>query len=452
MENSLTLLLMGVTLFVLLAGRVPVAITLLTTGAIGLWHMQGFGVASTTIAREPFETASSYSFVILPMFIAMGVMARRGGLAADGFALAARFTRRLPGGLAIAAVVACAGFAAVSGSSVVTIATLGPIATREMRRHGYDIVVAAGVVGAAGTLGVLIPPSIVLVLYGILTGESIGLLLLAGLIPGILSAVLYSLALGIRAVRQPHLMGGGPHSSEAEADRATVKEISKENINVFNIVKLMTLFIVVMGGIYAGLATPTEAAALGAALALIYYIVDLFRMRRGSRASDIRSAFGESARTTGMSLFLLIGGALFTYALVMARVPSNFAEWVGNLELSPYIVAVIILLGFIILGMFIDGLSILLIAVPLTYPAMMELGFDGIWFGIIVVKAIEIGLITPPFGLNAFVVAGTTRGLTVAQAFKGVLWFLPLEILTIVMLFFVPEIATFLPSISMAEE
>lgn len=441
MDNSLALVLMAVILVVQLAIRVPVAFALLLTGVFGVWYLQGDQVASSVLARVPYETPASYTLVILPMFIAMGVMAKRGGVAEDGFALAARLTRRLPGGLAIGAVMACAAFASVSGSSVATVATLGPIATREMRRHGYDMIIAAGVVGAAGTLGVLIPPSIVLVLYGILTGESIGGLLLAGIIPGILTALLYSAALAFRAWRHPELMGG-------EGPDLPIRDLALQTVNPVNIFKLVALFVVVMGGIYSGLATPTEAAALGAGLALLFYAYDLIRMRGGGRLADIRDAFGESTRLTGMSLALLIGGGVFTYALVVARLPSNFAQWIEGLAYPPFVVVLIILLGFILLGMFIDGLSILLIAVPLAYPAVTAVGYDGIWFGIVVVKAIEIGLITPPFGMNAFVVAGTTRGLSVADAFRGILWFLPLEIAMLGLLFLVPEIATWLPSMS----
>lgn len=442
MDTTTVAIAMGVLVLVLASMRIPVAFILLITGVFGVGLIQDWDTASSVLSKVPYDTPLSYTLVILPMFIAMGVLAKGGGLATDGFALAARLTRRLPGGLAVAAVAGCAVFAAVSGSSVATVVTLGPIAVHEMRKHGYDLVVAAGVVGAAGTLGVLIPPSIVLVLYGILTGESIGSLLLAGVIPGILTAVLFSAALVARAIISPEKFG-----SDASVD---VQDEVAHVIRPVNLVKLALLFTVVMGGIYTGLATPTEAAALGALVALIFFVLDMVINRAEGWRQESVNVFAESVRLTAMAMALLIGGAAFTYALVVARVPSSFAQWIGDLEMPRLAIACVILLGFIILGMFIDGLSILLIAVPMAYPAMMELGYDGIWFGILVVKTIEIGLITPPFGMNAYVLTGVSKDLSLGQAFRGVMWFLPLEILVIGLLFLFPSIVTWLPTISSA--
>lgn len=455
MSITAALVIMGVGVIILAAMRVPVAFILLITGMVGIGLIRNWDAALNVMASAPYDASMSYTLVILPLFIAMGVLAKGGGLAVDGFNVAARVLKRLPGGLAVASVAACAIFAAVSGSSVATVVTLGPIAISEMRRHGYDLVVAAGVVGAAGTLGVLIPPSIVLVLYGVITGESIGGLLLAGVIPGILTAVLFAVALIIRATVSPEKFGeGSPQESALGGDGSSsvqsidVRTHLEQAVRPFNLVKLVILFLVVMGGIYTGLATPTEAAALGALVALIFYAVDVVRNRAGAWMKESASVFSEAVRLTAMTMALLIGGSVFTYALVVARLPQGFATWVGGLEVPGLVVAIILLLGFVILGMFIDGLSILLIAVPIAYPAMMELGYDGIWFGIVVVKTIEIGLITPPFGMNAFVLTGMAKDLTLVQAFKGVMWFLPLEILVIVLLFVFPEIATFLPSIA----
>lgn len=465
MSVTFALIIMGIGVLILAAMRVPVAFILLITGMLGIGLIRNWDAALNVMASAPYDASMSYTLVILPLFIAMGVLAKGGGIAVDGFNVAARVLRRLPGGLAVASVAACAIFASVSGSSVATVVTLGPIAITEMRRHGYDLTVSAGVVGAAGTLGVLIPPSIVLVLYGVLTGESIGDLLLAGVIPGILTAVLFAVALIIRAKVSPEMFGEGPGARRTVGGAATsavggstshggtdtlveVREQVEHAVRPFNLVKLVILFLVVMGGIYTGLATPTEAAALGALVALIFYAIDVMRHRAKDWMSESSSVFSEAVRLTAMTMALLIGGSVFTYALVVARIPQGFAAWVGGLELPALVIAIILLLGFVVLGMFIDGMSILLIAVPLAYPAMMELGYDGIWFGIVVVKTIEIGLITPPFGMNAFVLSGMARDLTLIQAFKGVLWFLPLEILTIVLLFIFPEIATFLPSIA----
>lgn len=438
MDPTIAVLIAVAALFLLLLARVPVAFALLSAGIVGTLLAQGSGVASGVLGRTPFDTPASYVLIIIPMFIAMGIFAKHGTIAEDGFAVAARFLRRVPGGLALATVVGCAGFAAVSGSSVATVATLGPLAVREMESHGYDRTVAAGIVGASGTLGVLIPPSIVLVIFGILTGESIGQLLVAGIIPGILSAVAYAAAIVIRARRRPELMGSG---------NAITVHARPKGMVLGSVAKITILFVVVIGGIYGGVVTPTEAASLGAAVALAFYLFDLRRTARGKRLRSVRSTISEATQLTSMAFALLIGGAVFTYLLVIARVPTAFASWVVDLDAPGLLIVAIILLAFIPLGMFLDPLSTMLIAVPLTYPAVSALGFDGLWFGILVVKMIEIGLITPPFGINAFVLAGSVPGVSVGQAFRGVLWFLPLDLLTVAFIFALPEVVTWLPSI-----
>ena len=457
MTDPLLVLGVAVLLIALLVARVPVAFSLLVSGVVGVYFVQDHFAAESVLARMPYDTSASYGIIIVPLFV-----------------FAARLTRRLPGGLAIAAVVACAAFSAVSGSSAATVVALGPTTVREMVRHGYNKVVAAGVIGAAGTLGILIPPSVALVLYGILTRESIGDLLLAGIMPGLVSALVFAVAIMIRAKLQPDLFGREPvlaasepvlvaTGSRSPSTRLPTQESPAAEISaagngssdgvpsagfgeyrVSSIVRLGILFGVIMGGIYLGVATETEAAALGALLALVFYCSDALHLPKGTRWQDARETFAESTRLTGMTMALLIGGAVFSYFLVIAGVPAAFGEWVTGISASPLVVAILVVILFLILGMFIDGLSILLIAVPLTYPVMTGLGYDGIWFGIVVVKAIEIGLITPPFGLNAYMVPG----LSVREAFRGVMWFVPLELLLIVLLFLVPDLATWLPSVA----
>lgn len=439
MDPMVIVLLAVAVLLGLLASRLPVALALLAAGLLGVLLLQGSGVAASVLGRVPFDTPAKYVLIIIPMFITMGIFAQRGTIAEDGFMLAARLTRRFPGGLAIATVLGCAGFAAISGSSVATVATLGPVATREMRAHGYETSVAAGVVGAAGTLGVLIPPSIVLVIYGILTGESIGMLLIAGILPGLLSAALYGIALAVRAVRAPSLMGrtGG----------TVVEEFTQARLPVVSLVKIIVLFLIVVGGIYSGLLNATEAASVAAAVALLFYFGDLRHQPWRSRLRELAGGLGDATRLTSMAFALLIGASVFTYFLVAARVPTSFATWVAGLDLAPMLIVALLLLAFVPLGMFLDPLSTMLIAVPLAYPVVSELGYDGIWFGILVVKMIEIGLITPPFGINAYVVAGSVPDVSVEQAFRGVLWFLPIDIATVVLIFFVPSIVTWLPAV-----
>lgn len=439
MDPLLTVLIAVIVLLFLLALRAPVALALLSAGLLGILLLQGTGVASGVLGSVPFSTPAAYVLAIIPMFIAMGVFAKRGTIAEDGFMLAARLLRRVPGGLALATVLGCAGFAAVSGSSVATVATLGPVATREMRAHGYDDSVAAGVVGAAGTLGVLIPPSIVLVIYGVLTRESIGMLLIAGIVPGIVSALAYGIALLVRARVAPRGMGGS-------AAEIAVRQVGTK-VPVPSLLKIVVLFTVVVGGIYSGLVSATEAAALGAAVALLFFIGDLGRVPARERFGQVREGFGEATQLSGMAFALLIGASVFTYFLVAARVPRSFTAWITGLDLAPILVVALLLLAFVPLGMFLDPLSTMLIAVPLAYPVVTAVGFDGIWFGILVVKMIEIGLITPPFGVNAYVVAGAVPDISVGTAFRGILWFLPIDALTVVLIFFVPSIVTWLPSV-----
>lgn len=429
-----------VLLLLLLAAGLPVAFALFAAGALGIWMILGPDTVSSVIGRQPFNTSARFVLVIIPMFIAMGIFAKNGDMAEHAFVIAARWLRRLPGGLAIATVVACAGFAAVSGSSVATVATLGPVASREMEALGYDKVVAAGVVGAAGTLGVLIPPSVALVLFGIITGVSIGKLLIAGIVPGILSALVYAVAIALRARRRPERFG-----ATAEIHPAANVTITWRHYGGLG--RIAVLFLIVVGGIYTGLTTTTQAASLGALLALLFLIYDIARREVRGVPRKIGQALGEAARLTSMAFALLIGGAVFTQLMVIARVPRSITSWITGIDVEPVVVIILLLAMFIPLGMFLDPLSTLLVAIPLSFPVVEALGFDGVWFGILAVKMIEVGLITPPFGLNAFVVSGSMPDVSVGDAFRGVLWFLPLDILTIVVIFVFPGIVLWLPNL-----
>lgn len=449
MEPNTAVLIAVIMLAALLAARVPVAFALIASGVTGVWLLQGSSIAASVLARLPYETPSRYVLVIVPMFIAMGVFAKHGTIATDGFAIAARLLRRVPGGLAVATVFASAGFASVSGSSVATVAALGPISVREMRTHGYDKTMSIGVIAVAGTLGVLIPPSVALVLMGIVTGESIGLLLIAGIVPGIVSALAYVVLIVVRALRRPDRMGVG-----FEAPVET--EVGQGRRRLWSLGKIGVLFTIVVGSIYFGVASTTEAAAIGAFITLVFFVGETLRQksvgtrpdRTRTRAGLLGGAVGEATRLTGMAFALLIGGSVLTYLLVAARVPSNLATFVAEIAAPELVIIAILLLAFVPLGMFLDPLSIILVAVPIAHPVATSVGADGIWFSILVVKMIEIGLITPPFGINAYVVAGVAKDVSVTDAFRAVLWFLPADILTIILLFTFPELVTWLPSMA----
>jgi C4-dicarboxylate transporter, DctM subunit len=456
MDSLAPLLLALMTLLGLLAARVPVAFSLLAAGVVGIWLYDGVGAADSTLARLPYESPARYVLIVIPFFVAMGIFAKNGRLALDAYNLASRGLRGIPGGLAIATVAACALFAAVSGSSVATIAALGPTAIREMQRHGYSSTLAAGVVGASGTLGVLIPPSIALVLYGIVTNTSIGPLLIAGIIPGILTALVYAFGVVAACLWKPELAGRIVPDGARPRDlgAAAVEPPAPGALPVAgnlsspwtSILRVALLFGVVMGGIYSGLVTATEAGALGAIIALLMMFVDSFRAGGWRRVwSDTAASVMESVSLTSMTFMLLIGSAVFTYFLVSAGVPADFTAWMLSFEVAPWMVVALLLLAFVPLGMFLDPISMLLIGVPLAFPVVTGLGYDALWFGILVVKMVEVGLITPPFGLNAFVVSGVSD-IPVDRAFVGVMWFLPLEVVVIVLIFLFPEIVTWLPA------
>lgn len=450
MDSSLALVVSLATLCGLLAARVPVAFALLASGTAGIALFDGIGPAMSTLARLPYESPARYVLIVIPFFIAMGIFAKNGRLALDAYNLASRGLRAIPGGLAIATIASCALFAAVSGSSVATIAALGPTAIREMQRHGYSSTIAAGVVGAAGTLGVLIPPSIALVLYGIVTNTSIGPLLIAGIIPGILTALVYAIGVIAACVYNPRLVGEGGKSVEPSrslgAAATPVPDEQAQSNAWSSVFRVVLLFGIVMGGIYSGFVTATEAGAIGAVVALAMMLQDSLRaggMRRVR--SDLAASVMESVSLTSMTFMLLIGSAVFTYFLVSAGVPADFTAWMLSFEVAPWMVVALLLLAFVPLGMFLDPISMLLIGVPLAFPVVSGLGFDALWFGILVVKMVEVGLITPPFGLNAFVVSGVSD-ISVDRAFVGVMWFLPLEVIVIVLIFCFPVIVTWLPA------
>lgn len=438
-----------VVLFVLLAVRTPVALALTTAGAVGLLLLTGFGPTMSALGQIPFHTIASYTLLIIPFFIAMGVFAKEAGIAEEGFDLMGRRFNWLPAGPALATIAGCALFAAVSGSSAATVATMAQMSIDEMTKYGYPRRFAAGVVAASGTLGILIPPSIVLVVYAIISGESVGSLLIAGIIPGIVSAILYGAAI---LFATKHFLGSwrvkAPPAPVMDSEDTTSKLI-KHRIWVRDlgvIAKVVLLFGAVMGGLYLGFFTPTESAAVGAMIALIYVGVRIVRGRSELVASSV-AGLRDAAAVVAMVFALMVGGAVFSHFLVATRAPAELADWLVNADLPDNLVVIIILLVVGVLGMFIDGLSILLIVVPLVHPAVTALGFDGIWFAILIVKMIEVGIITPPLGINAFIVSGAVKDLSVEQVFRGVLWFVPIDLFTIAVFFVFPGLITFLPSL-----
>jgi C4-dicarboxylate transporter, DctM subunit len=436
MGSELILIIVLGVLVALIIAETPVGFSLAISGTLGIVLLRDWSYAANTLASTPYSAIASYSYILIPMFVLMGMLVLQAGIAQDVYASASRIFRGLPGGLGVATVAACAGFAAVTGSSVATVATIGRLSIDEMRKYGYSGRFAAGIVAAGGTLGVLIPPSLILVVYGILTGESIGRLLIAGIIPGILSAVLY----GGVVISQVRKEITPPEQLDVEA----APPLSWRSLSA--VLKVLLLAGIVVGGIYSGYFTATESGAVAAMVALLLLLFAAIR-RTDIGWTQIRQSLHETTSLSSMVFMLLLGGALFNFFIVSGGYARSFADWLTGFPVHPLVIVGLLLLAMIPLGMLLDGLSILLLTIPVAYPVVTDLGFDGIWFGILVVKMIELGLITPPVGINVYVVAGAAPGLTVEESFRGVLPFGVMDVVTTGVLFAFPVLVTWLPGL-----
>ena len=476
MTTGLVVALVIALLIVLLAIRTPVWLALATSGAVGLFLLRDEVFVTRTLASAPFEQTSSFSLTIIPMFILMGIFAVKARIAGQVFEIARRVFVRFPGGLGISTVAACAGFAAVSGSSIGTAATMSRLSIGEMRKAGYPASLAGALVAMAGTLGAMIPPSVFLVLYAILSGESIAQMLAAGIVPGVLSALAYMVYILLRtrrlqtaatgattAARVPATVGagagGGPGAAgpadghgglpaeleAAAAQRHAPARIPWGELPYRGLVRLAILFAIIMGGIYTGLFTPTESAAIGALAAAVMLVLEFRRDGMRTMARQFVDALKETAQTTSMVFAIIIGSAVLSLFFVVARVPQNLSGALTGTDLPGWVILAGLLLLLVPMGMALESISIMVITVPLIYPVATEFGFDGVWLGILIVKLIEIGMVTPPVGINVFVVAGTS-GLRSSEVFRGVWPFVLVELVLVVLLFAVPDIALWLPS------
>lgn len=419
-----------VLLFLFLAFGMPIAFAMGVSGLVGLWLLGGWdmmlGIAKTT----PHESVANFLLTTVPMYILMAEIMTSSGVTKDVFHAAHRWLGRLPGGLGIATVMSGACLAAVSGSSTASAATLSASAVPEMKRYGYRTDFALGTVSIAGTLAIMIPPSIVLIMYGILTETGIGELFIAGIIPGILTALGYILTILIWTKRNPDV-----------APNVTAAVSTKEKWQSLRGVWPMLLVVIcVIGSIYFGVVTPTEAGAMGAFAAFVIAL----SMRRLT-ANGILGALERTLKSTAMILTIVIGAMIFGYYLTATQLTQGVVEWVQNTGVSKWVVLAIVLLLYILLGMFMDQLAILILTLPFTFPLMASFGFDPVWLGIIVTKTAEIGLVTPPVGLNVFVAAGTV-GEKTATAFRGVFWFVITDLIILLILVLFPILSTWLPS------
>ena len=445
--------------FALLSIRLHVGLALMVSALAGVLILRGTGAAVSTVSNQPFSTAADYSLTIIPLFIVMGVFAVRAGLAKAAFDLATSAFRRLPGGPALASLAGSGMFAAVTGSSVATVATMARVSTDAIVRAGYTIRLAAGVVCAGGTLGVLIPPSIVLVLYGVVTEESIGQLLIAGIGPGVLTIAVYALTIFALVAwqrrrtpdraRNPDraevLVGAGSGSAAPDVVDEAGETIGRD-ITGFGY--LVVIFAVSVGTIYLGIATPTEAASFGAFTALI---ILLLRSRPSAWLRTIEESLREAVGLTAMTFLLMVGAGVFTYVLALSGASTSLVNAVTAADLPPYVVLVACLAILLPLGMFLDGISMILIAAPLLHPILTGYGFDGIWIGVLIVKVAEMALITPPVGMNAFVYSGAVREAGLDRVFRGLVPFVLADLVVVALLIAFPGIVSFLPSMSGAQ-
>ena len=436
----------GVALLVLLVALgVRVYIAAALTGFLGLVWLKGWPVAAAIAGTIPHSKTVTYPLSVLPLFILIGFLAFHAGLTGRLFEAARRWVGWVPGGLAVATVFASAGFAAVSGASTATAAVFSRVAIPDMIRNRYGKRLTAGVIAAGGTLASLIPPSAILVIYAIIVEESVGKLLLAGLIPGLVSVLIYAgLIVGLCALR-PDL--GRPIRGFTWRQR------------VASVPGALPIFLVVgiiFGALYSGAATPTEAGALGAMVVFAMYMGRAWRERSIAQAGgQLREALMETARLTVMIFTLVWGVFLFVRFLGFAGLPAAFADWVVALDMPPLLIVVCILLAYAVLGMFMDAIGMLVLTLPVVYPAVVALGYDPIWFGIVVVKMAEICLITPPIGLNCFVVSGVARELRgpggeslaipLQDVFRGIGPFFAADVLTVAVLLAAPDIVLWLP-------
>ena len=418
-------------MFVIMMLGMPVGLAMGFMGFLGYCYMVGLDAGLANLGQVPFDTVFNHALSVVPLFVLMGAFAFHSGLSRELYDLGYKWVGHWPGGLSMATIVACAGFAAISGSSTASAATMGTVALPEMKRYKYEDGLATGTVAAGGTLGILIPPSIILVIYGILAEQNIAKLLIAGFLPGFLLAVLFMLAVYIIVKRNPGLANPGAKSSFKER-LAGLK----------GTIWILILFVVIMGGMYLGVFTPTEAGGIGAFGA---FAIALARRKLTWRI--FMNSLVETGRTVGMIFTIVIGAMLFGYFLSVSRVPTGLADFVMGLGLSPYLVLLCIFVVYLFLGCIMDGLAMIILTVPIFFPLIIAAGFDPIWFGVIMVLVVEMAMITPPVGINVYVISGLAKDVPMWTIFRGIVPFLAAMIICFILVTAFPQIALFLPSL-----
>ncbi len=419
-----------VTLFVLMLLRVPIGMAMGLVGVAGFGYLTSGGPALKIVGHTTMRTVTDFNYAVVPLFLLMGSFATTSGMSRELFRSANAFIGHLRGGLGIATILACGGFAAICGSSVATAATFSRVAYPEMRRFNYPQSFATGVIAAGGTLGIMIPPSTVLAIYGIITEQDIGKLFIAGVIPGTLAVTMYAVTVTIIGYVRPGFLPSGP--------RATWSERLESLKSIW---ATLLLFAFVIGGLYGGLFTATEAAGAGAGGA---FLIGLVRGRLSK--DDILRCLLETTRTTAAVFTILIGALLFGYFLTITQTPQKVTAFLTGLGIGNYGVLVLILIMYLVLGCLMDSLAMIILTVPIIFPVIKQMGFDPIWFGVVVVMVVELGLIHPPVGMNIFVIKSVLEDVKISTIFYGVMPFILTDILRLAIIVAFPILATWLPS------
>jgi tripartite ATP-independent transporter DctM subunit len=421
--------LLALTLF--LVSGVRIAFATAICGFLGLWALRGYEPAASLSAQTIIGHVTNYNLLVVPLFIMMGFFAYYANITRDIYWAARQWLGHLPGGLAVATIAGCAGFAAACGASTASAAVMGRVALPELKKYGYDDKVSTGCVAAGGTMAIMIPPSVLIVIYGFIAEESIGALLLAGILPGLLQATSYVVMLMVRFKLNPRL--GPPIQGITWRDRF---------VSLKGVWGMITIILLVMGSMYTGLATPTEAAGIGAIGALAMALPRL-------KLRDFANAMTETIRTTSLIFAIVAGVLIFVHFLGFTGTPAAMAKGISELDVSPTVILICILCLYLILGMFIDGIGMVLLTVPIILPTIKELGIDPIVFGILVVRMVEIGLMTPPVGLNVYVLKGVAKGVSMGDIFRGCGWFVVIDIINVAILLAFPQIILLIPQTMM---
>jgi C4-dicarboxylate transporter DctM subunit len=419
-----------VVLFILMAIGLPIGVCMGIVGFVGMCFILPFQAAVVKMAITPYDLVSSYTFATLPLFILMGHVVLATGQGGTLFKVAKKWFGRTPGGLAMATIAGCAAFGAVCASAIATAVTLALVALPEMKKSNYDTALANGSLAAGGPIGSLIPPSGILIIYGIITENSIAQLFIGGIIPGIMVALSYILMIGIRCWIKPEL---GP-----PGERVSVIDKFKSLGEIWELVLLM---IFTIGGIIVGVFTATEAGAVGAFGAFVSAFI------RGKLTwAKTKEAFLESMKTAGMIYGVLVGAMIFNYFCAASNLPEHLSTWVAGFNLPPMGIMIVIVTIYLVMGALMDEASIQLLTLPIFYPLVMKLGFDPIWFGVIQCKLLNIGMIAPPVGITVFVIAGLDKTVPMSTVYRGVMWFIFCDMFTLGAMMYWPQIITWLPS------